>query len=229
MEPVSAVAASSDEEGSSDAEPSPPRRRPPRRPPPQIQLPGRDALRQFHEFSKRMKLDAGLTIKTIAGGDVVELDDLLSDSESSDGVSENEFEVDPEAALGPDVGDESHIDPETGDIVAPKPPPDPAPPPSEEPPQETPNEEDAAASSSSTPSALTEKLKEMAEISVKPVRRDDEGASESKEDEDEVSSFNYSVLFSSSDQFQPFVVSLMNTGIFRLTQYINKSRWIFTV
>lgn len=128
-----------------------------------------------------MKLDAGLTIKTIAGGDVVELDDLLSDSESSDGVSENEFEVDPEAALGPDCGDESHIDPETGDIVTPRPPPDPAPPPAEP-------HEDEAGSSSAAPSALTEKLKEMAEISVKPVRRDDEAASETKEDEDEVSS-----------------------------------------
>lgn len=87
-----------------------------------------EALKEFHKFSKKMKLDTGLSIKTIAGGDIVELDELLSDSDdsftkeqsdSSDGFSDPEFTIDPEAALEPDQGNESFIDPETGAITVP--------------------------------------------------------------------------------------------------------------
>lgn len=111
-----------EEAGEAGDGPPPPAPAPRRRP---LDAKRKDALREFREFSKKMKLDAGLTIKTIAGGDVVELDELLSDSgdsdtDSSDGFSEGEFTVDPEAGLRPDQGDESFIDPETGDFVEPK-------------------------------------------------------------------------------------------------------------
>lgn len=135
------VSESSDEDPPAPP-PPPPVRRPPVRSKKQHnaiirRIPHRDflkqkrkseALKEFHKFSKKMKLDTGLSIKTIAGGDIVELDELLSDSDdsftkeqsdSSDGFSDPEFTIDPEAALEPDQGNESFIDPETGAITVP--------------------------------------------------------------------------------------------------------------
>lgn len=80
-----------------------------------------EAVRSFHDFTKKLKKDTGITIRSLVGNNLLELSDFTSDSKSeSDGLSEEEFQVNPNAVQELNEENESYLDPETGDIVAPK-------------------------------------------------------------------------------------------------------------
>lgn len=78
-----------------------------------------EAVKSFHDFTKKLKKDTGITIRSLIGQNVLELSDFSSeDSESdSDGLSEKEFIVDPSAVHDLNEENESYIDPETGDFI----------------------------------------------------------------------------------------------------------------
>lgn len=78
-----------------------------------------EAVKSFHDFTKKLKKDTGITIRSLVGNNLLELSDFTSeDSKSeSDGLSEEEFVVNPNAVQELNEEDESYIDPETGDIM----------------------------------------------------------------------------------------------------------------
>ncbi|CAH2107450.1 unnamed protein product [Euphydryas editha] len=78
-----------------------------------------EAVKTFHDFTKKLKKDTGITIRSLIGQNVLDLSDFSSDDNNtdSDGLSEEEFTVDPSAAQELNEENNSYIDPETGDIV----------------------------------------------------------------------------------------------------------------
>ncbi|CAK1604094.1 unnamed protein product [Parnassius mnemosyne] len=96
-----------------------PRRRAPPRPRPMSNKRKLEAVKTFHDFTKKLKKDTGIRIRSLVGNNILELSDFSSDdSESdSDGLSEKEFVVNPNAVLELEEENESYIDPETGDIL----------------------------------------------------------------------------------------------------------------
>ncbi|XP_068630866.1 uncharacterized protein [Battus philenor] len=96
-----------------------PRRRAPPRPRPMSHKRKLEAVKNFHDFTKKLKKDTGITIRSLVGHKILELSDFSSEnSESeSDGLSEEEFVVNPNAVQELDEENESYIDPETGDIL----------------------------------------------------------------------------------------------------------------
>ncbi|CAG9126975.1 unnamed protein product [Plutella xylostella] len=79
-----------------------------------------EAVKTFQDFTKRLKKDTGIRIRGLVGNNVLELADFSSEEEAksdSDGLSEEEFVVNPSAVEELDEENESYIDPETGDIV----------------------------------------------------------------------------------------------------------------
>nr|XP_032510845.1 helicase ARIP4 [Danaus plexippus plexippus] len=78
-----------------------------------------EAVRSFHDFTKKLKKDTGIRIRSLVGNNILELSDFSSEDNKtdSDGLSEEEFSVDPSAVHDLDEENESYIDPETGDIV----------------------------------------------------------------------------------------------------------------
>lgn len=198
-----------------------------------------EAVKDFHDFTKKLKKEAGITIRGLVGNNILELSDFSSeDSKSdSDGLSEEEFVVNPTAVQELNEDNESYIDPETGDIVEAKkksqqrvrsatPSPKPEPEPELEPePEPEPSEEpktlsisdiindgdldlsknveiaevdegelctektaeellDIKQEESSQDFDIAEKLKEMGEISVKPVKKEDDEECETTQDEE---------------------------------------------
>lgn len=215
-----------------------------------------EAVKNFHDFTKKLKKDTGIAIRSLVGNNILELSDFSSEESQSDsdGLSEEEFVVNPSAVQELDEDNESYIDPFTGNIVQgnskPKEPTSPKPdvelplklesetpskvepetPPVEEPktlsisdiinegdldltknveiaeveegelcPDKTAEELlDLKQEESSQDFDITEKLKEMGEISVKPVNKkeneDDstqEGEEKKEENEDEVRYLKY--------------------------------------
>ncbi|XP_028164120.1 uncharacterized protein LOC114355472 [Ostrinia furnacalis] len=202
-----------------------------------------EAVKNFHDFTKKLKKDTGITIRSLVGNNVLELSDFSSDDSKSDsdGLSEEEFVVNPNAVQELEEDNESYIDPFTGDIVQgkskPKEQKPPSPPPKEPTPKVEPKTEpveepktlsisdiindegdldltknveiaevdegelcpdktpedllDMKQEESSQDFDITEKLKEMGEISVKPVKKEDddgstaEGEEKKEENEDE--------------------------------------------
>ncbi|XP_026328424.1 uncharacterized protein LOC113236525 isoform X3 [Hyposmocoma kahamanoa] len=189
-----------------------------------------EAVKDFHDFTKKLKKEAGITIRGLVGNNILELSDFSSeDSKSdSDGLSEEEFVVNPTAVQELNEENESYIDPETGDIVeakkegqksvrslSPSPKPEPEAEPSEAPKTlsisdiindgdldlsknveiaevdegelctEKTAEEllDIKQEENSQDFDIAEKLKEMDEISVKPVKKEDEEGEDSKDEE----------------------------------------------
>lgn len=191
-----------------------------------------EAVKDFHDFTKKLKKEAGITIRGLVGNNILELSDFSSeDSKSdSDGLSEEEFVVNPTAVQELNEENESYIDPETGDFVEAKkevqkpvrnpspvrePEPEPEVMPSEEPKTlsisdiindgdldlsknvEIAEVEEGELCSEKTAEELldikqeensqdfdiAEKLKEMDEISVKPVKKEDEDGEDSKDEE----------------------------------------------
>lgn len=188
-----------------------------------------EAVKDFHDFTKKLKKEAGITIRGLVGNNILELSDFSSeDSKSdSDGLSEEEFIVNPTAVQELNEENESYIDPETGDFVeakkeSQKPVRNPSPSPEAEPaePPEEPKtlsisdiindgdldlsknveiaevdegelctektaEEllDIKQEENSQDFDIAEKLKEMDEISVKPVKKEDEDGEDSKDEE----------------------------------------------
>lgn len=193
-----------------------------------------EAVKDFHDFTKKLKKEAGITIRGLVGNNILELSDFSSeDSKSdSDGLSEEEFVVNPTAVQELNEENESYIDPETGDIVEAKkeaqkpvqsltpPMPEPEAEPSEEPKTlsisdiindgdldlsknveiaevdegelctEKTAEEllDLKQEESSQDFDIAEKLKEMGEISVKPVKKEDDDDEISKDGENNADS-----------------------------------------
>lgn len=96
-----------------------PRRRVNSRPRPMSHKRKLEAVKTFHDFTKKLKKDTGITIRSLIGQNVLDLSDFSSDDNNtdSDGLSEEEFTVDPSAAQELNEEDNSYIDPETGDIV----------------------------------------------------------------------------------------------------------------
>lgn len=96
-----------------------PRRRASTKPRPMSMKRKMEAVKAFHDFTKKFKQDTGIRIRSLAGNNVLELSDFSSDnSESdSDGLSEEEFVVNPSAVEELKEENESYLDPETGDIV----------------------------------------------------------------------------------------------------------------
>lgn len=202
-----------------------------------------EAVKDFHDFTKKLKKEAGITIRGLVGNNILELSDFSSeDSKSdSDGLSEEEFVVNPTAVQELNEENESYIDPETGDIVeakkegqqpvrnpSPSPKPEPETEPTEEPKTlsisdiindgdldlsknveiaevdegelctEKTAEEllDIKEEENSQDFDIAEKLKEMDEISVKPVKKEDEEGEDSKDEEKKADSEQeVSVLF----------------------------------
>lgn len=204
-----------------------------------------EAVKDFHDFTKKLKKEAGITIRGLVGNNILELSDLSSeDSEDSDGLSEEEFVVNPTAVQELNEENESYIDPETGDIVeakkeSQKPVMSPRPSPKPEEPEAEPSEEpktlsisdiindgdldlsknveiaeveegelctektaeellDIKQEENSQDFDITEKLKEMDEISVKPVKKeedDDEGEDSKDEEKTADSEQEVSALF----------------------------------
>lgn len=78
-----------------------------------------EAVKTFQDFTKKLKKDTGISIRGLVGNSLLELSEMSSDeSESdSDGLSEEEFTVNPTALEELNEENESYIDPETGDIV----------------------------------------------------------------------------------------------------------------
>lgn len=189
-----------------------------------------EAVKQFHDFTKKLKKDTGVTIRSLVGNNILELSDFSSEDckSDSDGLSEEEFVVNPNAVEELNEDDESYIDPETGDFVqgkknVQKPPKSPTPPPETTKPEEVPEEKktlsisdiisdgdldltknveiseveeselcpeksaeellDMKQEENSQDFDITEKLKEMGEISVKPIKKDEEEDKPPEEDE----------------------------------------------
>lgn len=96
-----------------------PRRRAAARPPRMSHKRKMEAVKTFHDFTKKLKKDTGITIRSLIGQNVLDLSDFSSeDSKSdSDGLSEEEFVVDPSAVQDLNEENESYIDPETGDFI----------------------------------------------------------------------------------------------------------------
>lgn len=196
------------------------RRRPPPKPRPMSQKRKMEAVKHFHDFTKKLKKDTGITIRSLTDNNLLELNEFSSadsDGSDSDGLSEEEFEVNLNAVNELNEEDNSYIDPETGDFIETKkvieknPSPSPLPTPNHESnPSDTPktltisdiinegdldltkNVEIAEVEGSelcqekhpedlldikqeenSQDFDITEKLKEMGEISVKQVKKDD--------------------------------------------------------
>lgn len=194
-----------------------------------------EAVKDFHDFTKKLKKEAGITIRGLVGNNILELSDFSSaDSKSdSDGLSEEEFVVNPTAVQELNEENESYIDPETGDFVeakkvcqkpvrspGPAPKPEPEVKPSDEPKTlsisdiindgdldlsknveiaevdegelctEKTAEEllDIKQEENSQDFDIAEKLKEMDEISVKPVKKEDEDGEDSKDEENKADS-----------------------------------------
>ncbi|KAJ2946914.1 hypothetical protein O0L34_g16255 [Tuta absoluta] len=80
-----------------------------------------EAVKNFQDFTKKLKKDTGINIKGLVGNNILDFNDFSSDgSTESDGLSETEFEVNPSAVQELNElheENESYIDPETGDIV----------------------------------------------------------------------------------------------------------------
>lgn len=78
-----------------------------------------EAVKTFQDFTKKLKKDTGISIRGLVGNSLLELSEFSSEeSESdSDGLSEEEFTVNPTAIEELNEENESYIDPETGDIV----------------------------------------------------------------------------------------------------------------
>lgn len=177
-----------------------------------------EAVKTFHDFTKKLKQDTGISIRGLVGNNILDMNSDYSSETTesdSDGLSEEEFVVNPTAVEELNNEDESYIDPETGDIVQAKSkvvetPLEPAPsievqpePPktlsisdiinegdldltknveiaevegSELCPDSTPAEDllDMKQEENSQDFDITEKLKEMGEISVKPVDKEGE-------------------------------------------------------
>ncbi|KAI5644071.1 hypothetical protein NE865_03982 [Phthorimaea operculella] len=196
-----------------------------------------EAVKNFQDFTKKLKKDTGINIKGLVGNNILDFNDFSSDgSTESDGLSETEFEVNPSAVQELNElheENESYIDPETGDIVeakkelhkskCPTPPPvvpEPEPEVKEEPKTlsisdiisdvndgeldlsktvECAEVDEGELCSEKTAEELldmkqegeetsqdydiTEKLKEMGEISVKPVKEEEEEGEPKKEGE----------------------------------------------
>lgn len=212
------------------------RRRAAPRPRPMSHKRKMEAVKNFHDFTKKLKKDTGITIRSLVGNNILELSDFTSDDSKteSDGLSEEEFVVDPNAVQELNEENESYIDPETGDIVEAKresqisqappvePPPCPEPIVKQEPeqvqeeepktlsisdiindgdldnknveiseveeselcPEKTAEELlDIKQEDSSQDFDITEKLKEMGEISVKPIKKEDDSGESSKDEE----------------------------------------------
>lgn len=97
------------------------RRRPPPKPRPMSQKRKMEAVKNFHDFTKKLKKDTGIKIRSLSGENMLGFNVFSSsDSDShsdSDGLSEEEFSVDPQAAQELNEENESFLDPETGDII----------------------------------------------------------------------------------------------------------------
>lgn len=95
------------------------RRRAAPRPRPMSHKRKMEAVKNFHDFTKKLKKDTGITIRSLVGNNVLELSDFSSEDSKteSDGLSEEEFEVNLNAVQELNEENESYIDPETGDIV----------------------------------------------------------------------------------------------------------------
>lgn len=192
-----------------------------------------EAVKTFHDFTKKLKQDTGISIRGLVGNNILEINSDCSSETSesdSDGLSEEEFVVNPTAVeelKELNNENESYIDPETGDIVQGKSnnvetPVEPAPSieiePEPEPelprtltisdiineggldlsknveiaevegselcPDSTPAEEllDLKQEENSQDFDITEKLKEMGEISVKPLKKEGEDDDEQPEE-----------------------------------------------
>lgn len=78
-----------------------------------------EAVKTFHDFTKKLKKDTGITIRSLVGSNILDLSDYSSEESKSDsdGLSEEEFVVNPSAVQELSEENESYIDPETGDIV----------------------------------------------------------------------------------------------------------------
>ncbi|XP_030023401.2 uncharacterized protein LOC115442500 [Manduca sexta] len=96
-----------------------PRRRPAPRARPMSIKRKMEAVKNFHDFTKKLKKDTGIRIRSLVGNNILELSDFSSEDSNSDsdGLSEEEFVVNPSAVHELNEEDESYIDPETGDIV----------------------------------------------------------------------------------------------------------------
>ncbi|XP_026751515.1 uncharacterized protein LOC113511970 isoform X2 [Galleria mellonella] len=96
-----------------------PRRRAPARPKPMSHKRKMEAVKHFHDFTKKLKKDTGIRIRSLVGNNILELSDFSSEASQSDsdGLSEEEFVVNPSAVQELNEEDNSYIDPETGDIV----------------------------------------------------------------------------------------------------------------
>lgn len=95
------------------------RRRAAPRPRPMSHKRKMEAVKNFHDFTKKLKKDTGITIRSLVGNNILELSDFSSEDSKtdSDGLSEEEFVVNPNAVQELNEENESYIDPETGDIV----------------------------------------------------------------------------------------------------------------
>lgn len=95
------------------------RRRAAPRPRPMSHKRKMEAVKNFHDFTKKLKKDTGITIRSLVGNNILELSDFSSEDSKteSDGLSEEEFEVNLNAVQELNEENESYIDPETGDIV----------------------------------------------------------------------------------------------------------------
>lgn len=182
-----------------------------------------EAVKSFHDFTKKLKQDTGIKIRSLPGKNMIGYQEFSSSSESeslSDGLSEEEFNVNPAAAEELNDENESYLDPITGDIIQNKvsieqKPPSPTPSAENlEPPKtltindiiaesdldltknvEIAEIEQGELCSEKSPEDLldlkqddgsqdfdiTEKLKEMGEISVTSVKKDEPGSSESSQ------------------------------------------------
>lgn len=83
-----------------------------------------EAVKTFHDFTKKLKQDTGISIRGLVGNNILEINSDYSSETSdsdSDGLSEEEFVVNPTAVDELNDENESYIDPETGDIVEGKP------------------------------------------------------------------------------------------------------------
>ncbi|XP_039748598.1 uncharacterized protein LOC120625599 isoform X2 [Pararge aegeria] len=96
-----------------------PRRKSTSRPRPMSRKRKMEAVKSFHNFTKKLKKDTGIAIRSIIGNDILDLSDCSSEDNrtDSDGLSDADFEVNPSAVQELEEENESYIDPETGDFV----------------------------------------------------------------------------------------------------------------
>ncbi|XP_023947915.1 uncharacterized protein LOC112052903 [Bicyclus anynana] len=96
-----------------------PRRKSNPRPRPMSHKRKMEAVKSFHNFTKKLKKDTGIAIRSIIGNDILDLSDCSSEDNKSDsdGLSDEEFQVNPSAVQELEEENESYIDPETGDFV----------------------------------------------------------------------------------------------------------------